>query len=116
MPKFALLLPHAPDRYSSLTETEVMDVIKDYVSWVDELEKKGAYAGGYKLTDDAAKTLVAGADGVTVHDGPFAELAEILGGIMVIEAADWDEAVAIARTNPHLEHNKRIELRAVHDV
>ncbi len=116
MPKFALLLPHAPDRYTALSEAENMDVIKDYVAWVEDLETKGAYAGGYKLTDEAGKTLVTSHDGVSVHDGPFAELAEILGGIMVIEAEDWDAAVAIARTNPHLKHNKRIELRAVHDV
>lgn len=116
MPKFALLLPHAPDRYTTLSEAENMDVIKDYVAWVQDQAGKGVYTGGYQLTDDAAKVLVAGQDGISVHDGPFAELAEILGGIMVIEAADWDAAIAIARTNPHLQHNKRIELRAVHDV
>lgn len=115
MPKFALLLPHAPDRYTSLSDADYTDVISDYVAWVEDLTAKGTYAGGYKLTNEGGKILVAGAGEPTVHDGPFAELAEVLGGIMVIEANDWDDAVAIAKTNPHMRHNQRIEIRAVSD-
>ena len=48
-----------------------------------------------------------------VHEGPFTELAEVLGGFMIIEAADWDEAVAIAREHPHMKHNQRLEIRAI---
>ena len=33
-------------------------------------------------------------------DGPFAETKEALGGYYVIEAADLDEALAIARDVP----------------
>ena len=116
MPKFALLLPHAPDRYTSLPDAEVADIISDYVAWVQDLTEKGVYAGGYKLEDKGGKVLVAGSDEPTVHDGPFAELAEVLGGMMVIEAEDWDAAVAIAKTNPHMRHNQRIEIRAVSDT
>jgi hypothetical protein len=37
---------------------------------------------------------------VTVTDGPFAETKEALGGYYVIEAADLDEALAIAKQVP----------------
>jgi hypothetical protein len=38
--------------------------------------------------------------GFTVTDGPFAETKEALGGYYVIEAADLDEALAVAKQVP----------------
>ena len=46
MPKFALLLNHAPDRYQDLGEDEYMDIITDYVSWVEKMTADGVYTGG----------------------------------------------------------------------
>jgi hypothetical protein len=37
---------------------------------------------------------------VTVTDGPFAETKEALGGYYLIEAADLDAAIAVARQVP----------------
>ena len=34
MAKFALLLNHAPDRYTQLGEDDYLAIIKDYVTWV----------------------------------------------------------------------------------
>lgn len=115
MAKYALLLPHAPDRYKKLEPEELMDTMKDYMAWVESLTADGVYAGGYKLVDQPGKLLVAHRDGAVLHDGPFAEMAEVLGGIMIINAADMDDAVRIARTNPHLRHNKRIEIRLIQE-
>jgi hypothetical protein len=53
---------------------------------------------------------------VSVTDGPYSESQEILGGFFMIEAADYDEAVEIARTCPHLGKGKRIEVRQVDEV
>ena len=116
MPQFALLLSHAPDRYRDVEPDEMAALMSDYVSWVEKLTEEGMFDGGYKLADETGKTLVATADGVHEHDGPFAEMAEVLGGIMVINARDMAHAVEIARTNPHMKHNKRLEIRLVHDV
>ncbi len=116
MAQFLLLLPHAPDRYTGLSKEAMMEVMKDYVAWVEKLTAEGVYAGGHKLVDQPGKILVAGAGGASLHDGPFAEMTEVLGGIMVINAEDYDEAVRIARTNPHLVHNKRIEIRMIQQV
>ena len=38
--------------------------------------------------------------GFTVTDGPFAETKEALGGYYLIEAADLDEAIAMAKDIP----------------
>ncbi|MGO9910134.1 MAG: YciI family protein, partial [Acidimicrobiales bacterium] len=41
-----------------------------------------------------------GSGSFTVTDGPFAETKEALGGYYLVEAADLDEAIAIAKQVP----------------
>lgn len=61
-----------------------------------------ALRGGAALEPAATATAVRGfgTGGFTVTDGPFAESKEVLGGYFVIEAADLDEALAIAKEVP----------------
>jgi hypothetical protein len=113
MATFALLLNHPPDRYTRLSEDRYMAVIKDYVAWVERATADGTYVGGHKLASAAGKTVTATADGINVHDSPFAELPEVLGGLMVIKAADYDAAIQIARHHPHLVHNTSMEIRQI---
>ena len=116
MATFALLLNHAPDRYDGLSEDEYMAIIKDYVGWVEELTATGVYQGGHKLNTAPGKVLTSAAGSIEVHDSPFAELTEVVGGMMIIQADDYDQAVEIARTCPHLIHNRSLEVRLIDDV
>ena len=66
-------------------------------------EKNGtAILGGDALQTTATATSVRpdGADGFTVTDGPFVETKEALGGFYLVEAADLDEAIALAKQVP----------------
>ncbi len=113
MARFALLLNHAPDRYTGLSEDDYMAVIKDYVEWVEQADRDGIYVGGHKLTSDAGRKLDRAGDGIEVHDAPFAELNEVLSGLMIVEAADYDAAVEVARTHPHFVHNSSMVIRQI---
>lgn len=61
-----------------------------------------ALRGGNALAPTATATSIRpdGAGSFTVTDAPFAETKEALGGYYLIEAADLDEAVAIAQQVP----------------
>jgi hypothetical protein len=49
-----------------------------------------------------ATAVLTDADGkFVVSDGPFAETKEALGGFYLVEAADLDEAIALAKQVPH---------------
>jgi hypothetical protein len=66
-------------------------------------EKNGAaMAGGNALQGTSTATSIRpdGAGDFTVTDGPFAETKEALGGYYLIEAADLDEAIAVAKQVP----------------
>ncbi len=116
MNNYALLLNHAPDRYTGLSEEDYMDIIKDYVAWVEKLTAEGTYVGGEKLADGAGRVLTRTDGGIEVHDTPLAELPEVLGGFMMIKAEDYDAAVAIAKTCPHMVHNSSLEVREIQQV
>ena len=47
-------------------------------------------------------------------DGPFAEVKEHIGGFILIEARDLNEAVEIASKTPMAEMGS-VEVRAIHD-
>ncbi|MCP2328868.1 hypothetical protein HDA40_007375 [Hamadaea flava] len=57
-----------------------------------------AIVGGEALQSTKTATSIR-ADG-TITDGPFAEIKEALGGYYLIQAADLDEAIAIAKDCP----------------
>lgn len=67
---------------------------------------EGLRASGHMVMSEAlnmpdSATTVRVRDGkVTTTDGPFMETKEMLGGIIVIEAADHDEALRIAAEIP----------------
>ena len=77
-------------------------------------ERNGAHIlGSNALQPVATATVVRsdGAGGFTVSDGPFAETKEALGGYYLVEAADLDQALAIAKLVPVLKGG--VEVRPV---
>ena len=66
------------------------------------VEEHGAHLGSAALGDaDTATTLRSGATAPrVVTDGPFAELAEQIGGYYDVELPDLDAAIAAARLLP----------------
>ena len=73
----------------------------------------GAVVTGAGLLGVASATTVRTANGTqSLHDGPFAETKEQLGGFYMVEASDLDAAIAIARKTPLLKDGA-IEIRPV---
>jgi hypothetical protein len=57
--------------------------------------------------------ILRGAGGETIIDGPYPEATEIVGGYVLITAADLNEAVAVARQCPGLDYRMAVEVRPV---
>jgi hypothetical protein len=78
-----------------------------------ELAPGGALGAGFELDSPKTAKIVRVRDGETiVTDGPFAETKEQIGGLMEIEAADLDAAIAIAARIP-VVFTGSVELRPV---
>ena len=75
--------------------------MQEWFSFTASIRESGNYQGGNALQPTAVATSVRVRDGSTmVTDGPFAETREQLGGYYLIEAANLDEATAIAARIP----------------
>jgi len=73
----------------------------DWMAFNAELIEAGNFVGGASLAPTAtATTLHKTPESTSTTDGPYTETKEQLGGFYLIEAADLDEALAIAGRVP----------------
>ncbi len=87
----------------------MQEIVAKHMTFNRELGSKRI--GGAGLKGTASATTVRTAKGMkTVHDGPFAEAKEQLGGFYIIDAPDLDAAIAIAKKIPVLQDGA-IEIR-----
>jgi hypothetical protein len=83
----------------------------DIHQWVAENDAKGRRLDGNVLGPISAATTVRVRDGeLLVSDGPFAETKEVIIGYDILECADLDEAIEVARAHP-VARGGRLELR-----
>lgn len=113
MPNYMLLLHDDPSQFAGKSGDEVMAVIQDYMAWTERMRAAGRYVGGEKLSDEPGRVLRRVDGAARVHDGPYSETREVLGGYMTISAASYDEACALVLDHPHLAYGGTIEVRAV---
>lgn len=78
-----------------------------------ELQEAGAMVGGNRLKPtDTATTVRTVAGSQSLHDGPYAETREQLGGYYLVEAPDLDAAIAWGKKIPG-GPNYAVEVRPI---
>ena len=78
-------------------------------AWFEEHSRSGKIVGGEELKSSTTATTVRQRNGkITVTDGPYTEAKESIGGYALIDVADLDEAIAMAKSSPTLS---AIEIR-----
>jgi hypothetical protein len=100
MSQFLALIYEAEASWANADEATFHEIMTDHTTFGEKHNE--VVAGGKALQPTTtAKTIRADATGeMTVTDGPFLETKEALGGYYLIEAADIDQAVQIAKDIP----------------
>ncbi len=80
-----------------------------WMAWIDKLNKDNRYVSGEPLFPGGK--LITGRKSVT--DGPFTEGKEIVGGFFIVNAKDYDEAVALCDDYPDYDLGGKIQVRQV---
>ncbi|HLZ05469.1 MAG TPA: YciI family protein [Bradyrhizobium sp.] len=88
---------------------KIEELVGKHMQFAQRLGAKRIGGAGLKSTA-VATTVRTAANRKTVHDGPFAEAREQLGGFYLIDVADLDEAIEIAKQIPVLQDGA-IEIR-----
>jgi hypothetical protein len=98
------------------------ELVREYAAWAAELEGRGRLVAAEQL-DAWSRVLpedLAGEAGPDVPGGgvpqggrPSLAALEQTSGFFLIRAGDREEALAVARTHPHLRHGGRVVVREV---
>lgn len=85
------------------TEQAWIDIIKAHTAYGEALAEAGVIRGGEGLAGpEQAKTVRLSGGKSSVHDGPFTEMQEQLGGFYIIEVDTLDAALDWAAKVPML--------------
>jgi hypothetical protein len=109
--QYLLMIYGSEEFWASMTKAESEALHKEYA--VFRKEFGSAILGGNALQPTSVATTVRVRDGKNLTtDGPFAETKEQLGGFFLVEAANLDEAVAMAAKIPNARDGS-IEVRPI---
>jgi hypothetical protein len=109
--QYLLMIYNEEEMFATVGKEEQEALYKQYAAFGSEF--RGSIQGSNRLQPTSVATTVRVRDGKTLTvDGPFAETKEQLGGYYLVEAANLDEAVAMAAKIPAAWHGS-IEVRPI---
>lgn len=105
------------ERWKAMPEDEARSAreaeMPKWVALFEGMEARGQRISGVELDGPAAAKTVRVVDGETVvTDGPYAETKEVVGGLMIVECGDLDEAIELAASIPLVSRGS-VEIRPV---
>lgn len=97
--KFLCLAYGDPQKMSALSESELEALFAQCRALDAELQATGQVLQGESL-DWAVTTIRPRGGKPVVSDGPFVETKELVGGLILIEARDLNDAIRVASLHP----------------
>lgn len=110
MSQFMLFVLGAYDSEANLSPDQIQDRIQKYRDWSTNLSQSGKLVDANKITDNP-HVLVRENGQFTIQTPALNE--STIGGYFVIEAADYDEAIALSKACPIFEHGGSLEIRQI---
>jgi hypothetical protein len=109
--KYMMLLVDHVGAWEQIPEAKQKEIYDRIGQWWGELSQKGTIGEGHQLQPPHTATTVKHNGGkAVVTDGPFAESKETIGGYGILNVANLDEAIAIAKSWPG---GGKVEIRPV---
>lgn len=86
------------------------DHMQKWAKWMESLGQKGIMVGGEPLQPSGKQ--VNGSKKI-VTDGPFIEAKELVGGYLIVNAKDINDAVEISKDCPIFDEDGKVEVRPI---
>ncbi|HEY5741548.1 MAG TPA: YciI family protein [Terrimicrobiaceae bacterium] len=114
--KYICLGYYDENKWESLDESERNSLMDECFAYDDLLRKNGHFANGEALQSARNAMTLRWENGqVSISDGPYAETKEQLGGILILEARDLNQAIQLMSKHPGVKAGP-FEVRAVEDL
>lgn len=95
----------------NMSPEEMQAIMEKTMSWFEKLHQQGKMKAAQPLFEEGK--IISGKRGRTVADGPFAESKETIGGYLMLNVDNLEDAVSIAQEWPMLECGCTAEVRPV---
>lgn len=114
--KFLCLFHFAPDAFAGVSPQEMKRMGNATIEHDQKLRASGHLLLASPLADVSTEAIIDRRRPVKLSetDGPFAEAKEVVGGVVLIEARDMDEAKSLFADDPIAAHC-RIQIRPLRD-
>lgn len=114
--KFLCLFHFAPDAFAGVTPDEMRRLDDATIEHDRKLRASGHLLLASPLVDVSTEEVIDRRRPVRIGktDGPYAEAKEVVGGLVLVEAASMEEAKALFADDPIAPHC-RIQIRALRD-
>jgi len=86
---------------------QMQEHLKHWAEWFGNLASNDLLARPVQRLDAEGRIVSKN----SVNNGPYVEVKESVGGLVIIKANDYDEAVEIAESCPVLELGGSVEIR-----
>jgi hypothetical protein len=114
--KYMCLIYYDESNLDSLSKTEFETLVDKALDYDEDLQKRGQSLARGALQSIQTATSIRFQSGKTsITDGPFVETKEQLGGIVVIEANDLNDAIQIASKLPPAQLGG-VEVRPIREL
>ena len=110
MSEFLYIIRGGDDITTTKSPEEMEQHMQEWRTWMGNLANNNQLVGGQPLMNEA-KTLID--DGTKVIDRPLAEGKELVGGYLIVNAENLQEATDLAKDCPGFEHHCSIEVREI---
>ena len=114
--RYACLVYLVEKEMAAMSETEARACTEESLAYDEALRRSGHFVVAEALAPVETATTIRVRHGkLTATDGPFAETKEQLGGFILIEARDLNEAIQAASRIP-LARRGSIEVRPIKEL
>ncbi len=110
MAKFMLIFHNTPGNWKDLSPEEMQQKVEKYQAWIGKMRAAERHVSSEKLGEEGGKLLSVQQGRLNIVDGPYSEAKEVVGGYFLFRAANYEEAIELARDCPFLDDG-RIEMR-----
>jgi hypothetical protein len=97
--KYLCLAYGEEEKFNAMSKSQLDDLIAKCAAYDEELQKGGHVISSMSL-GWGATTLRPRNGKLSITDGPFAATKEVVGGLILIEARDLNEAIQVASLHP----------------
>ncbi|MEX2566355.1 MAG: YciI family protein [Cyclobacteriaceae bacterium] len=110
MKKYLYLFRGGDGRNVNQSPQQMQEHMEKWGVWMNGLNEKGILDSGLPLANEGKVVAKKGQD---ITDGPFAEGAEIVGGYLIVNAKNLEEATNFSKECPIFEYEGTVEVREI---